>query len=677
MKFVPPTRIGLAVLCMMMMTRSNSYSQHLSSARAIGMGGYTALSDGVSALDWNPAGLAGISDWEIDAGNFFSPSLSDPSWTAQLGGAGKRFLEDYAAGLRISPGISLEFTIPSVFSLEDSSRSVVNRFDKKISYSEPYAFGIAFRGPREISIGLSLHRFENQVSDTRFSVDSNSVIQSTPVTYSGNAFLADVGVLWSHPAGVRLGLVAKNLFQIVESRLTGDAQQYELTLPRYVRMGLGYEVAEGALVSLDGDTRKQFRVGGEWTGPFHVLLRGGLYIDGSASLSADALSVGAGGSYGPVRLDASYLKFVSEENRKGSAALSSFQQSDIGSLEYNPFTGDRLSLTARITLGGVHPNPVQIDRVDMSGDFFPVLQTVYAYRPVGRAIVRNVTGEAIDAKLSFFVDKLMDAPTETKPATVPAGDTAGIPLYAVFNDSIRSARSPSIRNGEVNVTAVTGDGRYDDRYQSRVLIHARNDWNGDVSVLRYFVTPADSEVLRFTRSYLNHYKGLLDTVPGVLSNVARARILFNEFATQLLYVNDPKKSEDFVQYPSETLRIRGGDCDDMSVCYAALLASIGMSTAFVDVVPPDHPADSHIYLMFDTGIKPGEASLLSDNPKIYVIRPNDRREESVWLPIETTAITKGFDDAWRMGAREYFNDVEVNLGMVRGWVRVVDVGVVE
>jgi hypothetical protein len=115
----------------------------------------------------------------------------------------------------------------------------------------------------------------------------------------------------------------------------------------------------------------------------------------------------------------------------------------------------------------------------------------------------------------------------------------------------------------------------------------------------------------------------------------------------------------------------------MSVCYAALLASIGMSTAFVDVVPPDHPADSHIYMMFDSGIKAGDASLLGDNSKLYVIRPNDRREESVWLPIETTAITKGFDDAWKMGAREYFNDVEVNLGMVRGWVRVVDVGVVD
>jgi hypothetical protein len=82
-------------------------------------------------------------------------------------------------------------------------------------------------------------------------------------------------------------------------------------------------------------------------------------------------------------------------------------------------------------------------------------------------------------------------------------------------------------------------------------------------------------------------------------------------------------------------------------------------------------------MMFDTGIKAGDASQLSENGKLYVIRGNDRGGESVWIPIETTAITKGFDDAWKTGAREYFNDVEVNLGLVRGWVHVVDVGIVE
>lgn len=661
----------------MIMTGSISYTQHLSSARAIGMGGYTAFADGMNALDWNPAGLTGLKDWEIEAGNFFTPALTDRSWRAQLAGVGKRFLENYAAGSRISPGISLDFTVPSTFSIEDSNRPVVTKFDKKISYSEPYAFGIAVRGTDDLSLGLSLHRFENQVTDTRFSVDSNSVIESRPAEYSGSTFLADLGILWTPEAGYRIGLAAKNLVQIEESPLSGEVQQYSLKLPRYVRLGVGYSVMDLAVLSLDGDTRKQFRVGGEWSGPSGVLLRGGLYLDGASTLSADAVSFGIGGSYGPVKLDASYLKFLSETNRKGSASISAFAQSDIGSLEYNPFTGDRISLTARISLGGIHPNPVHIDRVDMSGDFFPVLQPVYAYRPVGRAIVRNTTARPVEAKLSFFVDRLMDAPTETKPGTIPPGDTAGIPLYAVFNDSMRSARVPSVRNGEVNITAATDDGNFDERYQSRVLIHARNDWNGDVTVLKYFVTPADSEVLRFTRSYLNHYKGLLDNVPGMLSNVARARIIFDEFAQQLLYVNDPKKSEDFVQYPAETLRLRGGDCDDMSVCYAALLASMGLSAAFVDVVPPGNPGDSHIYLMFDTGIGVGDAPHLTDNPKRYVIRGNDRGAESVWIPIETTAITKGFDRAWETGAREYFNDVEVNLGMVRGWVRVVDLGLLQ
>src|SRR5262249_24336477 len=160
-------------------------------------------------------------------------------------------------------------------------------------------------------------------------------------------------------------------------------------LPRYVRFGAGYTLGEGLLVSVDGDTKKQFRVGGEWSGPERLLLRGGLYADGSSTLSADAMSLRIGGSVGAVTPDASYLKFFSEESRKGSAGISSYQQAVIASLEYNQFTGDRVSLTAQINFRGIRPNPVHIDRVDISGDFFPVLRPLYAYRPVGRAILRN------------------------------------------------------------------------------------------------------------------------------------------------------------------------------------------------------------------------------------------------------------------------------------------------
>jgi hypothetical protein len=77
--------------------------------------------------------------------------------------------------------------------------------------------------------------------------------------------------------------------------------------------------------------------------------------------------------------------------------------------------------------------------------------------------------------------------------------------------------------------------------------------------------------------------------------------------------------------------------------------------------------------MFDTGLSPRFANLLSTNTKRYVIRKNQKGAESLWIPIETTVISKGFDTAWSQGAQEYFNDAEVRLGLIKGWVKVVDV----
>jgi hypothetical protein len=141
----------------------------------------------------------------------------------------------------------------------------------------------------------------------------------------------------------------------------------------------------------------------------------------------------------------------------------------------------------------------------------------------------------------------------------------------------------------------------------------------------------------------------------------------------MMYVSDPKQSSDYVQYPAETLRLRGGDCDDLSVCFVSLLSSIGISTAFVDVVPPERPEESHIYLLFDTGVDPKFGSHVSQNPKRYVVRKNRRGVETVWIPVETTAVARGFDEAWTRGAQEYFDDVEVGLGTIKGWVRIVDI----
>jgi hypothetical protein len=140
-----------------------------------------------------------------------------------------------------------------------------------------------------------------------------------------------------------------------------------------------------------------------------------------------------------------------------------------------------------------------------------------------------------------------------------------------------------------------------------------------------------------------------------------------------VYVNDPKQSADNVQYPSETLQLRGGDCDDMTICFSSLLNSVGISTAFIDVIPPEDSSRSHIYLMFDTSLDPKYGNAISSNAKRYIVRKNPKGVETVWIPIETTVITRGFEAAWSQGAQQYFDDVEVGLGLIKGRVKIVDV----
>ena len=652
------------------MSLNLGYSQHLSSSRSIGLAAATVYSNDLSSLDWNPAALTHINDWELSVTNYYSPTGSNRSLTLQTLGIGKQLLLSiHAAAFKLSPGSTLDFIVPSTFVLDDSSQSL--QFDKKISYSEEFTLGYAYRLRENLSLGLSLHVFDEKVTDTKYVVDTNFTIKTSLVNYSGNRATIDLGALWSVDETWKVGVVVKNLFNVIEKNLDESVQQYELTTPSVLRVGVGYSGLKNTLIAMDGDTKRQLRAGEEFSLSSSIQLRGGIYLDASSAVTADAIVVGVGTTFQPVHLDVSYLTFFSQGNRRGEADINAFLESGVSNIEFNQFTSDRLSLTARVNFGKTHESFARIEYVDITSDIFPASRMLYALQPIGKVRVRNVTTKPVDVKVSFYVDYLMDAPTQTQPQLIQPGEAAELPLYAVFNDAIKSVSSLSIRESDVLVAVVPND-EYNDRYQTRVLVHGKNDWNGDVLLLKYFVTPDDQEILRFTRDILSQRKAAIDTMPGILLNLERAKILFNEFTRRLTYVNDPKKSEDFVQYPSQTLKLNGGDCDDMSVCYLSLLASMGISTAFIDVVPPERPEQSHIYMMFDTGVDAKHAHLISDNPQRYVIRKDEHGNETVWIPIETTAITKGFADAWDVGAKEYFNDVELNLGIVKGWVKLVD-----
>jgi hypothetical protein len=385
-----------------------------------------------------------------------------------------------------------------------------------------------------------------------------------------------------------------------------------------------------------------------------------------------AFALGAGWSYAFFELDAAYVAFTSQTNRRGTVSASSFDAGSITDIGMNPYTANRLSFSVKAILGNLKESLARIEGVEMLGGIYPSAYEALAFRPVGKVKVRNISRKPIQARASFFVERFMDQPTETQAVVIPPGESAEIPLTAVFNELVKGVPKMTVRDGTIAVSATVAE-EADDKAQARVLIHGKNDWDGNVLSLRYFVTPDDPAIIRYSRDILLHHRDSLDAGPKELAGLRNAKILFENFAGKLSYVADPKQSADFVQYPSETLTIRGGDCDDMTVCFASLLSSIGISTAFVDVIPPAQPESAHIFLLFDTGVDPKFGSYVSENPKRYIVRKGKSGAETIWLPIETTVITRGFEEAWTAGAQIYFDNVEVGLGLIKGWVRIVDV----
>jgi hypothetical protein len=658
------------------MAGANSYGQPVLSPRAVGLGAYGASVKDTRDFVANPSGLVGMRDWDIAASTYL-PASSGVDGGFVFGGisVGKRFLEDHALAAQYTPGALLEFVLPSTLSINGVGIAA----DRKISYSEPAAVGYAYRFSGRFSAGVQGRLRTETVTDPQYQFVDTTIVAATSESRR-DSWLFDAGLTWQPMAGLTVAAVGRNLTSTTSGTLPADFQSYTLPLERSLELTAAYDFSPAFRLTAGAGTDGYGAAGGEWAPGLGLAFRTSTYLSTKESSTLYALGASAGWAVGPLELDAAFLHFTDQEGRKGTTPSAGFDVSSIHNITMNSFTTDRLLLSAKVILGNVRESLARIVGVEIVKAVYPSAYQSLAYRPIGKVRVRNVSDRTVEARASFYIDRLMDAPTESPAVVIAPHDEADIPLTAVFNESVRSISTVTVREGNVYVSA-TPAGGYDDRSQTKVLIHGKNDWDGDVHSLRYFVTPDDSEVIRYSREILLAHKDSLSNVPQELQLFQKAAILCEAFAGKLLYINDPKQSADYVQYPAETLLIRGGDCDDMTVCFSSLLNSVGIGTALVDVVPPGRlrspsangPQDGHIYLMFDTGLAPRFASHIAENPKRYVLRKSKTGAETVWIPVESTVITKGFAAAWTEGAREYFDDVEVGLGLVKGWVNIVDV----
>jgi tetratricopeptide (TPR) repeat protein len=227
-----------------------------------------------------------------------------------------------------------------------------------------------------------------------------------------------------------------------------------------------------------------------------------------------------------------------------------------------------------------------------------------------------------------------------------------VDLYALFNEDILS-----VSEGAKVITDITANYKIDKREGSdketvTLEIYDRNAlrWDDDQKVAA-FVTARDEEIQRFSRNVVSMAQDqFIDTLNKELQ---LAMVQYCGMIEQgLTYVIDPSSAYkdlsenpmviDFVQFPRQTLYVKAGDCDDLSTTFCTLLESVGIPTAFITV-------PGHIYMAFQ--IKMIKADIKRNFSKtdnfIY------RDDGTVWVPIETTALSQGFLKAWAAGSRQW------------------------
>jgi hypothetical protein len=665
-------KLLLYILIVFGLPAGEAAAQHLSSPHAVAMGAFTAVGREVSAIDWNPAGLTYIRDWELRFTSYMeyrgSPEGSGPYFSDMM--IGKRLYDTHALAFRYAPGVNRQFLVATDIISPDFARGSFDILRREVEYTHLYSIGYARSVSPLVSVGVAGHFTDQRFSDPEVVYGDTVRIQQN--VYSEPLWTLDAGLLYAMRPDLTLGLTVKNLLAVREESFPAAYRDFSMKADTYLRAGAMYSPLTGYTLAVDLDTRGRSQFGHAVQLFEKLSVRQGNYFNFDFGNGFEAISGGVGLQLGTVQIDASYLHFFDTKNRGRGASVSSLVEHGLEDLGYNQFTANRFDISARLQLGRMHEPLARIEYVEIMSDVYPASFQVHAYRPIAKVRVKNVSHRPIESRVGFYVKNIMEQATESRPHYMLPGETVEIPITAIFTDAIKKIADFTLQTAEVYVRATTAQS-YDDRRQMQLAVHGRNDWNGEIVTLRYFLTPEEPRIMQFTREILNDERDSLEAVPPHLEQFRKTRILFDRFSSMLLYVNDPRKTHNRVQYPAETLDLRGGDCDDMAVAFASMLASVGIASAFVDIVPPEAPHTAHVYLLVDTGVAPDQAESISTNPKRYVIRKNEFGRETVWIPLETTATKEGFRHAWDVGAESYYNEGIIQGGLINGWMRVVDI----
>lgn len=621
----------------------------------------------LNAFEFNSANYSVIKDWGF---SFTYGGETEPEFTSNLYqiSAAKNFGKHFI-GIRYSPGYQKEFLFKSTPVKGDSLIEPVS-VESKYLYKELFGLGYSYRISNNFSAGVNLRYFEENITVENVTIvyATQPYFDKTSVVDKSSVLKTDIGFVWKINDVFAVNINSSNLLLLRSGFDEKENDDYKLRNKKSAIIGLNispfqdlnlfaqYETGNGLFSSLS----KLFSFSNNKIGLSFSAFHDKQQSPFITGIIPSAIFIS---KYFDISL--SWINYFSE--RISVSGFNEFKENGISNIINNQYSFDKVLLTTNFKLNTFVEQKVKFLDVTINQNIYPALAERYTDNPIATAKVLNLTNEQLDIKPEVLINGINNNRIQSPVVTILPFDTMEVNFFTVIPDEY-SKLNAELTYADFYLMTVNDD--YDDQYQKALLINGINAWDGNVHNLKYFINKDLDFSIKYTKSILAMNKQSLDTIPNTLIEFQKAKLIFESFTKNLTYISDPRASAEYVQYPNQTLELKGGDCDDLSVCYSSLLESVGVETALVDF--NNNKNVKHVNLMFNTKLRPDQAYLITKNDSKYFIRRNQDGNDEVWISIETTSLTD-FDSAWTIASDKFQEDAINKLGLIKGEVEIIDI----
>jgi transglutaminase-like putative cysteine protease len=632
-----------------------------------GLAGYRGLPENLTlplyGYEANPSNFSNVKDWGISFsyGSEFSETVNSNLYSISLA----KKINGHAFTGRFTPGYQKEFIFNTGESivLEDST---TQSLEAKFTYKEIFGFGYSYKFTNQLSAGFTFRFFNQEINqeivkpvfgDTLYLVREN--LNEKVETWKG-----DIGIDYNLNNNFSIRAASINLFNFGDAFVNEDFREFKLKHSSGAMFGASYTPIKPFNLHFVYETSQSFQASiTGYAGDFSYGAT--IFHDRYQTPVIAGVIPSFGYKTDLLEVILSGVKYFS--NRKTTQSFSTFRDEGIYNILNNRYSFDKLILSVAFTISSVAEKRVELIDVEIVEEIYPTFYDSYLDFPFAYGILVNLTDEHVTVKPLVKIEGLNDEKIQSPVVIIDPFDTLRIPFYTIIPEGY-SSEKPVLSYADFYVTTVNEEP--DDRFQKATLVNSVNAWDGKVSNLRYFIMRDITFSMDYSKTVLSDNKELLDTLPSALSTFHKAKLLFNDFIKRMVYTSDPRATAEYVQFPQQTVQLKGGDCDDLSVCYSSLLESVGIQTALVD-----YKADGdirHVNILFNTKLSPNQAILVTNNDTKYFVRENSNGKSEVWLPVESTSLTD-FNTAWNVGVEKFNKEALSDLGIATGNVEIIDV----